>query len=138
MYLDNYTTINEWDFTLTTGFNRLYIPQKQYVSKGSLIYLDLSSYTAILNIDTNGDALYTDLKITNSNLDPINNYTNQQFYFTCVIEGQFYYSTTPISFLYKKFNTYNLTAKIITSTLPDQKIKRELIVSNCKLFLILN
>lgn len=132
LYLSGQVVINQWNFTINNvGLNRLVLDQKQRVHKGSLIVIDCLDHTARVGIDSNGNSLYSDYKVTNKQLKALANYTNMKFLFNSMVDGYFYESIQPFGFLYQKFDAYNISATLTNSVDEQKTIHRQIVVSNC-------
>ena len=124
-----FTTIYNFDYTLTSGLNTLYLPSPVIVDKGQLILLTQS--TGRIAIDTSGNSTYSDLVWQSpiwTKLNSLN--TNWRFYLNVLTNFTSYTTTFNLVKTYKSIGLYNL---IITFNSSNQTFQQTINVTDCKL-----
>lgn len=114
-------------FTANEGYNFLELDRPAYPSKGRIVYLDTSTSTCQIAIDTTGNALYSDYTVDGNNLIRLNSAVNYRFYFNSVTSKKLYYSLTYVTFNYSFHQQHTITAKLnntyeIVRTIDNRKI----------------
>ena len=119
VYFSNYpadTTLNvlySWNFTVSTGYNLIYLNQSFPVEMGNLV--GLTQYGASVAIDTIDSTGFSDFNIDNGVYSRLNNVLNWQFYLNAMTNFSSYQSNLTISHSYSNAGLYNMSITILSS-----------------------
>ena len=113
-------------FDLKLGFNKFLLENTTSLKKGSLILVDLIS-TGRIALNQNGDGLYSDFYLNNTELFRLNEYKNQRFYLNVLSNMLFY----------QRFFNFNHTFEYVgNQSLLANGVSRLTDIKNCKKKLI--
>lgn len=117
--------------SVTKGHNKIYLDKKIKITKNSVFYLDMYSYSARLFIEKNSATLYTDFKLSGTNLERFDNFANWRIQLNALIEEKYYDYTFNIVYQYDFVNLYNLTLNFSNEKLNFiYKTKYQILNSN--------
>lgn len=133
-YLPDFKLIDKFDFQLQKGFNKLDLGYSIKIPKGSLILIETFEEN-LLTIDTSNNFLYSDYFVNQSELIRLDVKQNWRFYFSCVIDEQFYLNYFDFSQIYSmnaslNFKQFSLIVKLNEN---DLTLERKFFISNSKI-----
>ncbi len=124
VYFSNYpsdltlTVLYSWNFSVSSGYNKIYLNQSYPVSRGNLV--GLTQMNATIAIDTSGNTSFSDFNIDNiatGIYSQLNNLINYQFYLNALINFTSYQSNFAITHSYKNASLYNMSITFLNSNL---------------------
>jgi len=112
------TSLYSWNFSVSSGYNKIYLNQSYPVSRGNLV--KLTQLGANLAIDTSGNTTFSDFNIDNINigvLSRLNNLINYQFYLNALTNFTSYQSNFAVTRSFKNASLYNMSITFLSSNL---------------------
>ena len=112
------TTLYSWNFSVSSGYNKIYLNQSYSVSRGNLV--KLTQLAANLAIDKSGNTNFSDFNIDNINIgvfSRLNNLINYRFYLNALSNFKSYQSNFAITRSYRNAGIYSMSITFLSSSL---------------------
>ena len=135
-YITNYpfkmtfNVIYNFDFTITVGYNKIFLPQPIQVNRGH--FLKLTQTTGRVALDKTSNPKYCDL-VWNSQTQwtEINSGSNWRFYISTISSFTSYFNSFNINHKYSTTGIYPITLTFLSS---NQVFTQVVNITDCKLF----
>ena len=124
----NFIQVANYNFIITTGYNKIILDQPLTVYKGYMLLL--SQTVGTVAVDTSGTAVYSDLA-WNPLLSKINAYNNYRFYLLPLTNFSTYQTAINLYHMYTNAGLYNVS---LTSLSSNQYFQNTFNITDCKFF----
>lgn len=119
---------NTWNFTVVSGYNKLYLTNPINVFRGSFIYL--TQLTGKIAIDQTGNSTYSDLAWNNVTFwSKLNEFSNWRFYLSAINGFSSYQTNINIVHQYLNTGLYTISISFLSS---DQLFQQLINITDCK------
>ena len=119
-------------YLITSGYNKIYLPQPIQVNRGQFIQLLQS--TGRIALDKTSNPKYSDLVWnTQTQWTKLNDQKNWRFYLTTINTFSSYFTTFSINNVYANTGVYTITLTFLSS---NQTYYQMVNITDCKLWIL--
>lgn len=113
--LPTFQSYDTWTYTVTQGYNQIFLLKPIPVRKGWFIYLDLFNYLTKIELDP-VESYYSDYFLSGTVLSRMNRYKNNRLYFNTITEQSYYESLVFYPYKFQNTGVFNITVRNLNST----------------------